>query len=381
MRLFRTCVAVAMILTAAASASTAEAQQARVRLTIDTSLADSALALTCSGAAVDEAAVRASPLVRAQIEHNSNLRAAATMDAYVVALRALSACQAPAEDPFNVAAIIADPQSYRAKAAAITARRAELASSVQEMLTPYMPPGRRFTGGAVLAVPYFSCGGFSYREYFFIDIACMNPGLDGDFDSLRMLIAHETFHAIQAQTYFHVVDDTGDVTTRTAALELMFSSLLWEGMAEHVASTASLATGEGGGRLTQIFRRFAQDNAQRIRTNTETLSMLIEYVAAADDADAHRRSELAYAAGFTGGYQQFAYYVGDRMAGDIERAWGRAALVCITQLPPEQFALAHDAAAHDGEARLRLSPQAIAAAQSLAATRGGNHGFETCRAH
>src|SRR5262249_38357164 len=142
-------------------------------------------------------------------------------------------------------------------------------------------------------------------------------------------------------------DEPNEVTDRATALEFMFGSLLWEGMAEHVAQTAQLAGTTGGGRLTQIFRKFEEDNLNRMRSNFGATSVLFEYVADATDADAQRRATSAYTIAFSGTYTQFAYYVGDRMAKDIEDAWGRDALVCVTRLPPEQFALAHDAVMHN----------------------------------
>lgn len=380
MGIFRTC-ATALLLATAACATPANAQQARVSIQFDTSLADRSLALACSGQAVDEAAIRNSPLVQTQVRHNSALKPTATMDAYVAAMRALSACQAPADDPFNVAQILADRDGFRGKIGALTARRDELSARVASMLAPYMPPGPRYTGNVVLAVPYFSCGGFSLDQYFFIDIACMNPGLEGDFDGVRLLIAHETFHAIQAQRYFHVIDEPNEVTDRATALEFMFGSLLWEGMAEHVAPTSELIGTTGGGRLTDIFRRFVQDNSNHMRSNFTSTSLLIEYVADGDDADAQRRANAAYFMGFSGTYEQFSYYVGDRMAKDIEAAWGREALVCVTQLPPEQFVLAHDAVVHDVPDARKLSAATVAAAQWLASTRHGTGTFERCRAH
>lgn len=379
MGLFRMC-ALALLMATAACATPAAAQ-ARVSIRFDTSLADRSLALACSGQPVDEAAIRNSPVVQAQIRHNSALKPTATMDAYVAGMRGLSACQAPQDDPFNVAQILADREAFRGKIGALTARGDEISTRVAAMLAPYMPPGPRYTGNVVLAVPYFSCGGFSFEQYFFIDIACMNAGLEGDFDSVRLLIAHETFHAIQAQRYFHVIDEPNEVTNRATALEFMFGSLLWEGMAEHVAPTSELAGTTGGGRLTDIFRRFYQDNANHVRSNFNSTSLLIEYVADGDDADAQRRATTAYGMGFSGTYEQFAYYVGDRMAKDIETAWGREALVCVTQLPPEQFVLAHDAVMRDVPDARKLSAATVAAAQWLATTRHGTGSFERCRAH
>jgi hypothetical protein len=70
------------------------------------------------------------------------------------------------------------------------------------------------------------------------------------------------------------------------------------------------------------------------------------------------------------------------MARDIEQAWGRDALICVTRLPPEQFALAHDAVVTAaGDNRARLGPTAIEAARTLAATRHDTGTFERCRAH
>jgi hypothetical protein len=380
MGFFRAC-ALGLLFAATACATPAAAQQPRVTIQFDPSLADRSLSLACSGRAVDEAAIRNSPVVQAQIRHNSALKATATMDAYVAAMRALSACQAPTDDPFNVAQILADRDGFRAKIAALAEHRTELSARVAQMLAPYMPPGPAYHGNVVLAVPYFSCGGFSFEQYFFIDIACMNAGLEGDMDSVRLLIAHETFHAIQAQRYFHVIDEPDEVHDRATALEFMFGSLLWEGMAEHVAPTAELANTTGGGRLTQIFRKFQQDNVNRVRSNFAATSVMFEYVADTTDADAQRRATAAYSVPFSGTFTQFGYYVGDRMAKDIEDAWGRDALVCVTQLPPEQFVLAHDAVTQNVPEARRLSAPVVAAAQWLASTRHGTGTFERCRAH
>src|SRR5262245_31044697 len=124
---------------------------AEVVVRLDTSLADTALALTCTGQPVDEAAVRASPLVQAQVRHNVRLRETATMDNYVAALRALSACQAPTPDAFGVADIIANPDAYRRKVATLRERQQELADAVAARLARYLPEGADFSGDIVLA--------------------------------------------------------------------------------------------------------------------------------------------------------------------------------------------------------------------------------------
>lgn len=367
-----------LLLAAAFLALTALPAAAQVEINVDTSLADRSLGLVCSGSAVNEAEVRASPLVQAQVRHNARLNPAATMDAYVAALRALSACQAPAEDPFQVAAILEAPDAFRAKAAAIHARQTEMSTRASAMIAPYLPAGFSFRGSAVLAVPYFSCGGFADGPLFFVDIACLDNDLSRDIDALTLMIAHETYHSIQAQTYFAFDENPELVRSADDGVSYLLSALLWEGMAEHVASSSTLPA--NGGPLTELNRHFAQDNNQRPRANFLLLTTLIDYVARSGD-DPRGAMESAYGIAFSGGtYQQFAYYVGARMAADIEEAWGRPALICIASLPSEQFALAHHAVAEaKGEARRRLGPAAIDAARRIAAARAGV-GFETCRA-
>jgi|CXWL01.1.fsa_nt_gi hypothetical protein len=355
-----------------------QAAHAEVTISIDTSLADRTLGLLCTGQPVDEAAVRASPVVQAEIQHNSGLIAAATMDAYVAALRGASACQAPTPDPFRIADVIADPERFRAKVNAIKARETEIASAVAERLETYMPAGADYRGEVILAVPYFSCGGFAAQGRFFIDIRCLASDLETDMATLTIVIAHETFHAVQDEMFFE--SDVGAAGTTPGALSRLFTALLHEGSATYVSGLASLPA-TGGGPMTQLNRRFVNDNASRMRVNFALLTILFEHVRRATDPEASLRN--AYSIGFSGGsYQEMGYHVGARIAGDIETAWGRPALACVMALPPEQFVLAHDAVASASTvepALFRLGAPAVEAARYLARRRGGQHGFASCR--
>lgn len=357
-----------------------QAATAEVAIAIDTSLADQTLALMCSGQPVDEAAVRASPVVQAQVQHNTGLRDTATMDAYVAALRAASACQAPDPDPFRVGDVIANAAAYRAKVDALKARQDEIAAAVAARIQNYIPEGMDYRGDVVLAVPYFSCGGFSARGRFFIDVRCLAGDLDSENEALTMLVAHETYHAIQNDLFFG--QEVGPRMTTQGALERLFSALLREGGATYVGRSGGALPDEGGGPMTQLNRRFASENAQRQRTNFALLTILFEHVRRAQEPETAARD--AYAIGFSGGtYQEMGYFVGAQMAGDIEAAWGRAALVCVMRLPAEQFVLAHDAVAGASStepALLRLGSAAVEAARFVSRRRGGQHGFERCRA-
>ncbi|MEZ5995914.1 MAG: DUF5700 domain-containing putative Zn-dependent protease [Hyphomonadaceae bacterium] len=351
---------------------------AQISIHVDTSIADRTLGLVCSGQPIDERAVRASPIVQAQIAHNSGLIAAATMDAYVEALRAISACTPQAHEVFHVGDIIAHRDAYRAKIEAISARQSELASSVAERLAPYVPAGVRFQRALILAVPYFSCGGFEREEYFFIDVECLADDIETDFVALQVLIAHETFHGLQARTFFPAPIDADEITDTDSGLDDLFGTMLREGTATYVAGTSEVLQAPPGGMLTSIAQSFGRTNRARLETNFQLLSILYGYVAEAPPDQARQRAETVEDMAFDGGaFEEFGYYVGARMAGDIESAWGRGALVCVMQLPAEQFILAHDAAVAADS--LRLSPQVIDTARRRAQSRGGDHSFQSCR--
>lgn len=345
---------------------------AQVTIGINTSLADSALSLVCTGARVDEAALRSSPIVQAQIAHNSGIRGSATMDAYVEALRALSACATPNPDPFGVAAILQNRDALRRKIEYLRERRDELSSAATRRLRPYVPEGFTFHGDVILAVPYFSCGGFAQQGWFFIDVGCLDADIASDFDAVALLIAHETYHAVQARLF---AKDTRELGDRETALASLFSRLLTEGSATFVAPPESLSA--RGGRYTRLSRGFAATNGARMPANFDLMTILFEHVLRATDPEAAARQ--ATVIGFNGGtFQEMGYFVGARIARDIEHAWGASALVCVMQLPPEQFVLAHAAAVGEASDALRLGSGAVDAARAVARRRGGST-FANCR--
>ncbi len=373
-----------MLLSAALLAAIpAEAREDRrptsISITVDTSIAEHTLSLVCSQREVNERQIRSSPLVQAQIEHNRGLVAAATMDAYVEGLRALSACRAPSEgeDVFRVGAILADPELFRRKVDGLRARQSELASSVADRLTSYVPAGTQFQRAVILAVPYFSCGGFERGEYFYIDVQCLAADIDDDFAALEVLVAHETFHALQARTFFPAPIDAGEIGDVNTGLQYHFGTMLREGTATYVAGTSALLDVPSAGAFTRLGQSFGRENAARLGENFRLLTILFGYAAASPVGQERARAEAVEDLAFDGGsFQEFGYYVGARIAADIEQVWGREALVCVMQLPPEQFILAHEAAVAAEE--LRLGAEAIDAARSVALARSGVHGFERC---
>lgn len=363
-----------------AASQTRRSARTDIRITVDTSLADHALSLVCSGRDISEAAVRASPTVQAQIGHNSNLIAAATMDAYVEGLRGLSACRAPENDVFRVGAILDNPDAFRRKVGEIKSRQAELAADIAGRLAPYAAPGTRFHGALVLAVPYFSCGGFERGLSFFVDVGCLDGDISRDLNALEVLVAHETFHAIQAQTFYPAPIDAPDITDADTALSYLFATLLREGSALYVSGASDLLQQQDGGPFTRLTQSFGRKNADRLEQNFSLLSALLAYAAEAPAGQERVRAEAVEDAAFDGGaFEEFGYYVGARMAGDIEAAWGREALVCVMVLPAEQFVLAHDAATNGRDGALRLGSEAVEAARQVGRRRAASERFESCR--
>ncbi len=297
------------------------------------------------------------------------------MDAYIAALKAASACRAPTPDPFHIGNVIDHRDAFRQKLFTIRARQQELADAVTHRLAPYMPEGTHFRGAVVLAVPYFSCGGFSSDTAFFVDVGCLDDNLDNDFTALTYLVAHETYHAVQARLFFQGIDDLSKVNSDEDGVEYLFGLLLTEGSATYVAPPGELPDTRGP--LTRLDRQNAQANANRLSQDFLVTSMLIERTARSS-APAQAAQD-GYKIGFSGdGFQEMSYFVGARMLGDIDSAWGRTALVCIMQLPPEQFVLAHNALAKADKHLYRLSDGAVGAARVLELHRRGRS-FETCR--
>jgi hypothetical protein len=299
------------------------------------------------------------------------------MDAYVAALRAASACAAPDPDPFAVARVIDERERLRGKVDSIVARSDELSRSVAERLTPDLPSDYDFTGSVVLAVPYFSCGGFSMAGQFFIDVRCLSEDMDSDWEGLALLVAHEIFHVIQERLFWPSPDPNARIGTRADAFALLYAELLMEGSAELVAHTSSLPD-SGGGPYTRLSRSFYEANARRMPQNFALTSALLERIAASrGEFDAAAR--LADSVLFAGEYEEIGYYVGAQMLADIDRTWGRAALTCIMRLPPEQLVLAHDAVASKaGSELLRLDAEVVRPAEELARTPGRKGRYQDC---
>jgi hypothetical protein len=315
------------------------AHAGNVRITVDTSLADYVLEFACSGEAIDEERLRNSPLLEAQIKHHAGNSDLFSMDGFIEAAEAAAACEVLDRDLYRFRYVVEDREQVAAAVAYVKEHEAELSAFVVDKLAPYFPADKAYAGEIVLVAASWSCGGFSMDGLFFIDIPCVAGAIEDEFEALKILAAHETYHALQYEFFAPFDEDMSSIDTPEEAQAYLFMNLLLEGTAEFVADSRDVP---GEGDLASILRRFAKQGYLRLGTHFRWLDYASEILAI--DADSNRRIRDVYDFGFSGGTGQKFYYVGATMARTIEAAFGREPLVCILSLSPEQFVLAYDAA-------------------------------------
>ena len=359
--IMRTCLPV--LLVAATLIEVTPAMAGSVEVRIDASLADYIVELSCSGEDIDEDWLRGSRLLQTQIRHHAGNAPHLTMDAFVAGARAAARCEVLDPDPYRFRYVVEDRESIARAVAYFKAHERELAAFVGEKTAAYFPPERTYAGDIVIVAASFSCGGFSMDGAFYIDVPCVAGAVDDEFEAVKTLAAHETYHALQYTFFTPFSEDIAAVESADAAQAFLFLNLLLEGTAEYVADSRDVP---GEGQLARILRRFAERGYRQLDEHFRWLDYAATVLA--EDRGSNRRIRDIYDFGFTGGNGQPFYYVGTRMARQIEDVFGREALVCIIAQSPEQFVLAYYAASgSDGQAQTYpIGPAALAAARKLA---------------
>jgi hypothetical protein len=268
--------------------------------------------------------------------------------------------------------VVEERDSIAAAVAFFKAHEQELAAYVEEKTAPYFPADKEFTGEIVIVAASWSCGGFSMDGAFFVDVPCVASAIEDEFEAVRILSAHETYHALQYAFFAPFDEDIEAVQTPDEARAYLFLNLLLEGTAEYVADSRDVP---GEGQLATIFRRFAARSYRRLDSHFRWLDYVSGILSV--DESSNLRIREVYAFGFTGDNDQKFYYVGATMAGQIEAAFGREALVCIMAQSPEQFVLAYHAAhgVDDEPQGYPLGPATLEAARHLGRR---NPSYERC---
>jgi hypothetical protein len=361
-----------LLIAALAAGGIAPASAQNVQIAVDTSLADYILEFTCSGEEIDETRLRSSRLLQAQIKHHSGNSDQFTMDGFIDAAKAAASCEVLERDLYRFRYVVEDREQIARAIDFLKEREAELSAFVVEKIAPYFPPDNQFSGEIVLAAASWSCGGFSMDGAFFVDVPCVAPSIEDEFHAVKILSAHETYHALQYAFFAPFNEDMSAVDTPEAAQAYLFLSLLLEGTAEFVADSRDV-TGEGT--LATIFRDLARQGYGRLASHFRWLDYASTVLAV--DETSNRRIRDIYDFGFSGSTGQKFYYVGASMARKIEAVFGRDRLVCVISLSPEQFVLAYDAALEQAgeDSDHPVGPSTLAAALRLGQK---NPSFRNC---
>jgi hypothetical protein len=242
---------------------------------------------------------------------------------------------------------------------------------VIEKTAPYFPSDKQFSGAIVLSAAGQSCGGFSMDGAFFIDVPCVAEAVEEEYMAIKVLSAHETYHALQYAFFAPFNEDMELVDSPASAQNYLFLNLLLEGSAEFVADSRVIT---GDSRLAGLLGSFAKKGYRRVNFNLRMLGYAAEVLG--EEGDSQRRMRDMYSVGYSGNSGQPFYYVGAVMVEKIEAAFGRGALVCIMALSPEQFVLAYDAASmKEGVETTPVGAGAVSAARQLGE---GKVSWESC---
>lgn len=361
---------------ALAAAFGASAQAQSIRLKVDSSYADYLVAAVCSNEAIDEARLRSWPVVQRQIKHHSNLSPERSFDAFLEGLSAAAKCETVENDVYQFTALVENRDKFAATVAFFKSKSKEIEEFVVDSVTPYVPEDLEYSGDLVLSIVGNSCGGFSMDGAFYLALACLVDSPGHEFETAKVISAHETYHALQYAFFHPFEEDIDRVKTLDDAFDYHFMSLVAEGTAEYVADSRQV---EGSGNLTDILKGFAANGYRQMPFHMRLFDYSAEILKGGGDT-LMRRLKDVYQLGYAGSNRQIFYFVGANMSGHIENVFGRPALVCILALPPEQFVRAYDAAAAraPGEETPALGEAMMDAAARLDARRAGAERFETC---
>jgi hypothetical protein len=361
--------------TLGATAVTGAANAQRIDLNIDSSLADYLLEVVCSGEKVDEAYLRSSPFVQAQVRHHTSLSPVRNMDALLAGLEVASRCEIPERDVFRFGPIVEDKGRFEATVDFLKIRAPEIERFVVTSLAPYAPEDFDFSGAMALSIIGNPCGGFASEGYFFLAINCLTAGYEEEFSAIKVVSAHEVFHALQHGFFYPGSFELEGVESHDEALELLFRWVMFEGTAELVADSRQI---EGSGVLTDFLTGFAESGYQQIPLYIDLISYAGEILTAGDDYS--DRLANIYKLGFAGGGRQALYYAGATMASHMDKTYGREALICIFRLPPEQFVRAYQAAAlrSASEEAVPLGQTIMMGADRISRKREDGLAFERC---
>ncbi|WP_417592362.1 DUF5700 domain-containing putative Zn-dependent protease [Parasphingorhabdus sp.] len=316
-----------------------------INVDIDISKAQRLLEIACSGAEIVDSEFTASPVVQSQIDHHQEFGARFSMENYLSGLRAMAECKTPESDIFRFKSLVEKRALMEKAINHLALNRDDLIKRVHDNLVPYVPADMEFEGKAIIAAASFSCGGFSNRGMFFIDLPCLAPDIEGEYEAIAQLITHETYHAIQSQFASRPMVSKEDVSTDIQAWDYMFHRLAIEGSASFVGDMRNI---KGDGRYAKYSRDVAQRSFRHLSYNFRLLGILMEAIGN-DPASVKARFPEIYGLAFDGSFGELSYFTGHQMTAEIVHSFAARSLPCLLAQPPENFALAYHEALADGD--------------------------------
>lgn len=355
----------------------AAAQAGEIRVDVDAALASRLLEISCSNQEVDETEFANSDLLKRQFAHHARFGEEYSLENYLHGVRSIARCEVPDPDPFRFGALVERRDEMASTIAFLSGRREELGEKVAALIAPYVPEDVSYSGSVVLAPASFSCGGFASGGSFFIDLPCIAADVEGEYEAIARLIAHETYHAVQGRFVPDFNLSFSGISSPAEAHELMFLRLAVEGSASYVGNMLNV---EGDARYARFSRELARRNYGHLAYNFRLFNYVMELLGE-PHPDYNPRFRELHGLAFDGAFGERSYFVGQQMAAEIDKDFGGKALACVLSLPPENFALAYEKALATGEKLGKSSPLStltLEAARRLAATRTQPADLEAC---
>jgi hypothetical protein len=348
-----------------------------INVDIDISNARRLLEIACSGAEIDESEFTGSPIVQGQISHHQEFGARFSMENYLAGLRALTKCETPEPDAFRFRSLVEQRALMENSINYLALNRDDLIKQVHENLLPYVPENMEFNGKAIIAAASFSCGGFSKHGMFFIDLPCLAPDIEGEYEAIVQLITHETYHAMQNRFASKPMVSKEEVTSDVQAWDYMFHRLAIEGSASFVGDMQDI---KGDGRYAKYSRDVAKRSFRHLAYNFQLLGILMEAIGN-DPARVKERFPEIYGLAFDGSFGELSYFTGQQMTAEIVHSFGPRSLPCLLAQPPENFTLAYHRALADGdnlEKSEKLPSAIVEIAGRLSNERTTSIGIDAC---
>jgi hypothetical protein len=248
-----------------------------------------------------------------------------TAETFKQTLRQAIENQSLSEDPFEWQTVKKNLPEIRLLINQIEKDQNALFTDLENMIQPYVPADLKADATAVFLVGGYSLG-FAFGDGNFY-VALHKTG--GDYEGLKYIVAHELYHSIQSLGREKRIASLKEVKPpdNVRSSLIIIESVYIEGAASLVGSPLDAKNLK---QLGQSQQDEYKKNLARSRQNFALFEALLFQAYNDPNADARR----LYNIGFTTAFDQTLYYVGYRMARDIEKYQGKKATASLVGKNP-----------------------------------------------